>query len=104
MGVSSPSIAAMKPISRLISIGGVPDEKPEVGPILLANITHHIQVSAADVDMVKSLISDNDLFLFMKGYPDDPVCLFSPWLLISKACGFSANMIQLLNAHGMVIY
>lgn len=37
-------------------------------------------------DQIKSLINSSDLFLFMKGYPEMPMC------------GFSANTIAILNS------
>jgi monothiol glutaredoxin len=61
-------------------IGG---EKPNLG-------TSVDNVPGADVtEKIKNLIASSDLFVFMKGTPQSPMC------------GFSANTVAILNQYGV---
>lgn len=58
------------------------DQVPQTGGQAVKSIDKSLPIN----DQIKSLINSSDIFLFMKGYPEMPMC------------GFSANTIAILNS------
>ena len=60
-----------------------------------------MELESSTKEQIEKMIGDNEVFLFMKGNPDFPMCGFSSVASIMKEMAESGELLELLNTKGI---